>query len=256
VKLKLVVPLVLLAILISASNTSANVGDEINASNILKGGPYYILSENGVPNGMPCEWYAYATTVGLPYCAHPGDDISANYENLYAATDGVIEFAGPDAAYWPYHVDIRVTSERYQGELHIYGHMSQVFVEYGQTVKKGDLLGVSGEAGGAPHIHFERRTAPNAQCPAGCSIDPKPPLHGGQDAIKEEQPEEEKNARAKSEDKNDKQSGKQEDEKSDKKTDDESADDDKKSPANDDENKPSKNSKDKKEKKSDKEKNA
>src|SRR5215216_3158794 len=144
VKLKFVVPLVLFAILFSAFTASANPGREVNASNILKGGPYYILSENGVPNGMPCEWYAYATTVGLPYCAHPGIDISANYENLYAATDGLVEFAGSDAAYWPNHVDIRVTSERYSGELHTYGHMSVVFVEPGQTVKKGELLGVSG----------------------------------------------------------------------------------------------------------------
>jgi murein DD-endopeptidase MepM/ murein hydrolase activator NlpD len=180
VKIKFVAPFILLAVLFSVSSASANVGREINAGNILKGGPYYVLSEHGVPNGMPCEWYAYATTVGLDYCDHPGIDISANYENLYAATDGVVEFAGADAAYWPNHVDIRVTSERYKGELHIYGHMSQVFVEPGQTVKKGEVLGVSGEAGGAPHVHFERRTAPNAQCPGGCAIDPEPPLHSGQ----------------------------------------------------------------------------
>jgi Peptidase family M23 len=190
VKLKLVAPFVLLAILFSVSNASASPGREVNASNILRGGPYYVLSEHGVPNGMPCEWYAYATTVGLAYCAHPGIDISASYENLYAATDGVIEFAGSDAAYWPNHVDIRVTSDRYVGELHIYGHMSQVFVEPGQAVKKGDLLGISGEAGGAPHVHFERRTAPNAQCAAGCAIDPEPPLHGGQDIQAEPKPDE------------------------------------------------------------------
>jgi hypothetical protein len=182
VKLKLFLLIAFVASFLSFSQTSASipVGSEIDASNILKGGPYFVLSAHGVPNGQPCDWYTYATTVGLPYCAHPGVDISANYENLYAATDGVVEFAGPDAAYWPNHVDIRVTSPDYLGELHIYGHMSQVFVATGQVVKKGDLLGVSGEAGGAPHVHFERRTAPNAQCAIGCAIDPEPPLHGEQ----------------------------------------------------------------------------
>jgi murein DD-endopeptidase MepM/ murein hydrolase activator NlpD len=192
VKLKLVLSAVLVAFFLAALGAAA-AGRQINAGNVLRGGPYYVLSEHGVPNGMPCDWYAYATTVGLPYCAHPGIDITANFENLYAATDGVIEFAGADAAYWPLHVDIRVTSEQFLGELHIYGHMSQVYVEPGQTVTKGELLGVSGEAGGGPHLHFERRTAPNALCPIGCAIDPEPPLYWEQTTSAEpEQAEEDK----------------------------------------------------------------
>jgi hypothetical protein len=177
VKIKFLLLLPLFVFVLPAI-TEASGFREIHVTTVLRGGVYHVLAEDGQPNGMPCDWYLYATSVGEDYCDHPGEDIDANFENLYAATDGVIEFAGADSAYWPNHVDIRVSDGPFQGELHIYGHMSQVFVTTGQTVKKGDLIGVSGTAGGTPHLHFERRTAPNAQCALGCAIDPDPPLTG------------------------------------------------------------------------------
>jgi hypothetical protein len=176
-KLKIALLLPLILFVLPAIADAAGYR-EIHVKTVLKGGVYHVLAEDGQPNGMPCEWYAYATSVGEDYCDHPGEDVDANFENLYAATDGVVEFAGPDAAYWPNHVDIRVSDGKFKGELHIYGHMSQVFVTTGQAVKKGDPIGVSGTAGGVPHLHFERRTPPNGNCPLGCAIDPDPPLTG------------------------------------------------------------------------------
>lgn len=143
---------------------------------VVVGGKRAVLAENGVPNGMPCWWYDYSTLVGLDYCDHPGMDIYVYYEPLYAATDGVVELAGYDGYYTPYHVDIRVSKGPYKGEQHIYGHMSEVYVVSGQKVKKGDLLGISGEAGSAPHLHFERRSAVSDECFIGCSLDPEPVL--------------------------------------------------------------------------------
>src|SRR5690606_16577381 len=121
---------------------------------IIGEGEFTVLAEHGVPNGMPCSWYEYATLVGLDYCDHPGADVSVYYQPLYAATDGIVEFAGSDGYYVPFHVDIRVEGGVFDQEEHIYGHMSEVAVVTGQEVKRGDLIGVSGEAGSAPHIHF------------------------------------------------------------------------------------------------------
>ncbi len=174
-KMLLLIPLF---VFILPTVTEASGFREIHIKTVLRGRIYHVIAEDGQPNGMPCDWYLYATSVGEDYCDHPGEDIDANFENLYAATNGVIDFAGPDSAYWPNHVDIRVTSGPFKGELHIYGHMSQVYVATGQTVKKGDPIGVSGTAGNVAHLHFERRTAPNAQCALGCSINPDPVLTG------------------------------------------------------------------------------
>lgn len=159
----------------SARADSTNGLRQINIPTVV-GGQRDVLAEHGVPNGMPCDWYAYAVVVGLDYCDHPGMDIAVNYEPLYAATDGIVELAGYDGYYQPYHVDIRVTDGPFVGEQHIYGHMSEVAVVAGQTVKRGDYLGISGEAGSAPHLHFERRTAPQPGFPAGIAIDPEPVL--------------------------------------------------------------------------------
>lgn len=143
---------------------------------VLGGGERVIYSQHGEPNGMPCWWYEYAVYVGLDWCDHPGIDVDAQFEPLYAATDGVIEFAGWDSVYWPAHVDIRVTGKKFKGELHIYGHLSAFYVAPGDVVRRGDLIGVTGTAGSGPHLHFERRSEPNERCLAGCSLDPVPVL--------------------------------------------------------------------------------
>lgn len=166
----------LLALLLLFCTATSSLARDIDVLVVLGDGPRYVLSEHGVPNGVSCDWYAYATVVGLPYCSHPGVDLDVAYEPLYAATDGVVEFAGADGYYTPYHVDIRVVGDLFAGELHIYGHMSEIWVEQGQTVKRGDQIGITGAANGWPHLHFERRTAVSNAYPVGRAIDPEPVL--------------------------------------------------------------------------------
>jgi len=166
----------LFAMLLFIASASQAQARNYDVQVVLGTAPRYVLAEHGVPNGAPCEWYAYATTVGLSYCAHPGVDLAVSYEPIYAATDGTIEFAGADGYYSPYHVDIRSSDVPFMGEQHIYGHLSEVFVVQGQNVKRGDLIGTTGSAGGWPHLHFERRTAASDDWVAGRAIDPEPVL--------------------------------------------------------------------------------
>jgi murein DD-endopeptidase MepM/ murein hydrolase activator NlpD len=59
------------------------------------------------------------------------------------------------------------------GGFVIYAHLNKVRVKPGAVVKKGDLVGESGNSGNStgPHLHFEMRTKPRWS--DGQPIDPK-----------------------------------------------------------------------------------
>lgn len=114
-------------------------------------------------NGVDPSFNAgYAVTPGgtdyLYYDGHNGWDISLNYETLLAAADGVVQLAGCD----PYNggcnagFGLTVTIDHQNGFTTRYGHMSQIYVSAGQTVHRGDQIGVSGNTGAStgPHLHF------------------------------------------------------------------------------------------------------
>ncbi len=118
----------------------------------------------------------------MPASTHPGVDFQCDYEPLYAATDGVVRFAGFDNYYRPYHVDLEPTTGPFRGERHVYGHMWRLGagVVTGAFVRQGQLLGISGEQtirgttdqpdGTGVHCHWERRGA------GGCALNPEPVL--------------------------------------------------------------------------------
>jgi murein DD-endopeptidase MepM/ murein hydrolase activator NlpD len=85
---------------------------------------------------------------------HKGIDLGAPYGSpIYAATDGVISYAGPRAGYG--HV---MVIRDWDGTETVYGHMS-AFVRRSGRVHAGDLIARVGSAGDAtgPHLHFEVR---------------------------------------------------------------------------------------------------
>lgn len=80
---------------------------------------------------------------------------------LYAAAEGTVliaKNAGWNGGYGQY-----VVIKHPNNTQTLYGHMSSVTVSVGQTVKKGQVIGSSGNTGRStgPHLHFEIRGAKN-----------------------------------------------------------------------------------------------
>lgn len=86
---------------------------------------------------------------------HPGIDIANSYGSPIVATaDGVVTSAGWNGGY-----GLFVEIEHGNGISTAYGHSSQLAVQAGQTVKKGDVIAYMGSTGAStgPHVHYEVR---------------------------------------------------------------------------------------------------
>jgi murein DD-endopeptidase MepM/ murein hydrolase activator NlpD len=95
---------------------------------------------------------------------HAGIDLAGPWgTSMYAATDGCVEYAGPEAGYGEV-MKIR----DWDGTETWYGHMSSFIVRHG-CVHAGDPIAHIGSGGDAtgPHLHFEVRIN-------GTPIDPIP----------------------------------------------------------------------------------
>lgn len=84
---------------------------------------------------------------------HPGIDIAvAEGSYVRAAGGGVVEEAGADEIYGNF---VRI---RHAGGFEsVYGHASELFVETADTVRRHEVIALSGNTGRstAPHLHFE-----------------------------------------------------------------------------------------------------
>lgn len=147
-------------------------------------GPHYITSlfDHCYPdysqNGRLCRWdgevvaknvggpdpgfdAGYAQTPGqhdyLYYDGHDGYDYGLFYEPVAAAAPGVVKLAGwvvPGCHSCSSGLTIEIVHGN--GLLTYYGHLSQVNVQVGQSVQRGQVIGRSGMTGTAtgPHLHF------------------------------------------------------------------------------------------------------
>lgn len=91
---------------------------------------------------------------------HAGLDFHARLNTpIYATGDGVISETGRDSGLGRY-VKIEHKTAGYES---VYGHMSRIpeGIRRGKKVKRGDLIGYSGNTGltNAPHLHYEVRDA-------------------------------------------------------------------------------------------------
>jgi murein DD-endopeptidase MepM/ murein hydrolase activator NlpD len=103
---------------------------------------------------------------------HKGDDFAAKTGTpVYAAVSGIVQHAGTNGVGptrgWgsAYGVQIIIANDKFadgsKGYYAGYMHLSKVKVKRGQRVKKGQLIGYTGNTGSStgPHLHFEIQKA-------------------------------------------------------------------------------------------------
>jgi murein DD-endopeptidase MepM/ murein hydrolase activator NlpD len=103
---------------------------------------------------------------------HTGADYGVGDGGIYAADTGMVVLAGFNSAYG----NMTVISHGKIGQSSIatlYAHQSRIVVKPGDTVRKGQLIGLVGSTGYStgPHLHFEVRVD-------GQPVDPVPWLVG------------------------------------------------------------------------------
>lgn len=108
---------------------------------------------------------------------HTGIDFATGCGTpVTAVTSGTISEAGYDIGGWAYGNQIRLRLSN--GDEVWYNHLSEIEVSSGETVVKGQELGLVGETGNAYgcHLHFEYRLASDLHT----AVDPEPYLddHG------------------------------------------------------------------------------
>lgn len=122
----------------------------------LPGADNFLPSSRGIFNG-----YIWPTkgllTSGYGWRwgrMHRGIDIAADVGTpVYAAADGVVEYAGWNSGGYGNMIDIRHAD----GSVTRYAHLNRILIQSGQNLKQGQQIAEMGSTGYStgPHLHFE-----------------------------------------------------------------------------------------------------
>ena len=133
------------------------------------GGGYY--SDGPIASGnfiWPCACTYITSRVGGRihpisgvYKYHSGMDIGCQYgDAVWASDSGTVVLAGENGGYGNC---IMIDHGFVNGDHYytLYGHLSAIYVSYGQAVSQGDIIGYVGSTGVStgPHLHFEIRNS-------------------------------------------------------------------------------------------------
>lgn len=122
------------------------------------------LMLNSIPSGFPLDSRRITSSYGMR--THPVYDREAMHGGIdfgtpvgtpvYATADGVVEWAAYHQSSG-YGKMVRVIHN--YGFSTVYGHLDRIEVNSGNYVRRGDLLGYSGNTGisTGPHLHYEVR---------------------------------------------------------------------------------------------------
>jgi len=117
-----------------------------------------------VPNGSPIEYRGITSKFG--YRTHPtlqrkefhrGSDMKAPLKTpVYATADGIVEWA---AEHKRSGYGNLIILDHSFGFKTYFGHLNKIVVKSGQFIKRGDLVGYTGNSGmsNGPHLHYEVR---------------------------------------------------------------------------------------------------
>ncbi len=152
-------------IVLSTSNQPPSM-EELRANAILKGLDelnLYRIAAFKTPLGMPVKAAVRWTSgfggrndpLGRGYRRHEGQDLAGAYGTpIFSTADGVVTYAGWESGYG------RLVKIQHAFGLETrYGHLSQIRVEVGQRVSRGDRIGDMGNSGRSTgtHLHYEVR---------------------------------------------------------------------------------------------------
>ncbi|MDH4944989.1 M23 family metallopeptidase [Sulfurimonas sp. C5] len=119
---------------------------------------------NLIPSGSPVEYNGITSKFG--YRIHPtlnreefhrGTDLKAAMNTpIYATADGLVEWAGFHKSSGYGNL---IILEHVYGFKSYFGHLNKIVIKSGQFVKKGQLIGYTGNSGmsNGPHLHYEIR---------------------------------------------------------------------------------------------------
>lgn len=152
-------------IVLSTSNQPPSM-EELRANAILKGLDelnLYRIAAFKTPLGMPVKSAVRFTSgfggrddpLGRGYRRHEGQDLAGAYGTpIFATADGVVTYAG-----WENGYGRLIKIQHAFGLETRYGHLSQIRVEVGQRVSRGDRIGDMGNSGRSTgtHLHYEVR---------------------------------------------------------------------------------------------------
>ena len=148
--------------------------DETRANAILGGLDnlnLYRIAAFRVPLGLPVKT-TFRFTSGFGYRndpingsgrMHEGQDLAGDYGSpIYAPADGTVSFAGWESGYGRL-----IKIQHAFGIETRYGHLSQIRVDVGQKVSRGDRIGDMGNSGRSTgtHLHYEVRLSGSAVNP-------------------------------------------------------------------------------------------
>jgi murein DD-endopeptidase MepM/ murein hydrolase activator NlpD len=150
---------------ISLSTSGGALSAEELRANAILGGldrmNMYKIAAFKLPFSMPVD-AAVRYTSGFGYRTdpfnggsrkHEGQDLAGSYGTpIYATADGVVTHAGWDSGYGR-----QVTIRHDFGVETLYGHLSDIDVQVGQRVSRGDHIGDMGNSGRSTgtHLHYE-----------------------------------------------------------------------------------------------------
>ncbi len=138
---------------------STTIKERVNATKLSSNHMAVLLQF--IPNGSPIEYKGITSKYG--YRMHPtlkrrefhgGSDLKAAMKTpVYATADGIVEWAGfhKRSGYGKL-----IILEHNYGFKSYFGHLNNIVVKSTKFVKKGDLIGYTGNTGmsSGPHLHY------------------------------------------------------------------------------------------------------
>ncbi|MBF0141175.1 MAG: M23 family metallopeptidase [Magnetococcales bacterium] len=127
-----------------------------------------------IPNGSPVPFKGINSPFGNrnhpkqgKYKFHPGVDLFAEMNTPVLATaDGIVEFSGFESKHT--YGNLIILLHNY-GFRTVYAHLADLGVRKGDFVRKGSLIGRTGNSGlsSGPHLHYEVRLVNRTLNPTG-----------------------------------------------------------------------------------------